>query len=228
MTMLKRLGFLSLALLTACAQHKASAPLDATQQNLPAQEQVAPGNTSVRPGEQVQVTEQAPGQKATRVSSSTAVPSSFELSGAMAARGPKKAWSASVNWVQRGAGSYQIRLFGPLGSGTILIQKQGSTVTYKDGPKSASSSNGDELLKQQTGVRLPVNNLYYWVRGIPAPGAVQSAQRDASNHIMVLRQAGFTIQYAGYKNVGNMVLPSNIRLQGNGVSIKFVIKRWNV
>jgi outer membrane lipoprotein LolB len=230
MTMLKRLGFLSFALLTACAQHKASAPLDATQQGLPTQEQTVPGQTLGQTTGQTlnQATDQAQGQKAARISSSTQVPSSWNLSGAMAARGPKKAWTASVNWVQRGAGSYQIRLFGPLGSGTILIQKQGSTVTYKDGPKTASSTNADELLKQQTGVRLPVANLYYWVRGIPAPGAVQSAQRDATNHLLVLRQAGYTIQYAGYKNVGSMVLPSNIRLQGNGVSIKFVIKRWNV
>jgi len=160
------------------------------------------------------------------IATSTAVPASWDLSGAIAARNKQKAWSASINWLQRGAGSYQIRLFGPLGSGTVMIEKQGGNVNFRDGPKSASSKNADSLLMQQTGVRLPVNNLYYWVRGVPAPGAVQSAKRDASNHMQVLRQGGYTIEYLGYSTFGKYVLPNQIRLQGNGVFIKLVIKRW--
>lgn len=154
--------------------------------------------------------------------------SSWEISGAMAARNKNKGWSASLNWVQNGPSQYQIRLSGPLGSGTVLVNKSGGVVTFRDGPKTATSSNADELLRQQTGVRLPVNNLYYWVRGLPAPGAVQSAKRDQANHLILLRQAGYTIEYAQYTTVGKYVLPSQIRLQGNGVFIKVVIRRWRV
>jgi len=154
--------------------------------------------------------------------------SSWDISGAMAAKSKNKAWSASINWLQQGAGAYQIRLFGPLGSGTVMIQKSGGKVTFRDGPKSASSGNADQLLMQQTGVRLPVANLYYWVRGIPAPGAVQSMQKDKGQHIQVLRQAGYTIEYTGYTRIANIDLPSQIRLQGNGVFIKLVIKRWKL
>ncbi len=98
----------------------------------------------------------------------------------------------------------------------------------RDGSKTASSSNGDELLRQQTGVRLPVNSLYYWVRGLAAPGAVQSAQRDHAKRLTLLRQSGYTIEYPQYMTVGKYVLPSQIRLQGNGVFIKVVIRRWRV
>ncbi|MDI9819194.1 MULTISPECIES: lipoprotein insertase outer membrane protein LolB [unclassified Legionella] len=154
--------------------------------------------------------------------------STWEISGAMAARSKSKGWNASVNWLQRGVGNYQIRLFGPLGSGTVIINKKGGVVTYQDGPKSASSSNADELLKRATGIRLPVNNLYYWVRGLPAPGSVQSVKRDPANHVLVLRQAGYVIEYGQYMSVGKTVLPRLIRLQGNGIFIKFVIKRWRL
>lgn len=154
--------------------------------------------------------------------------SSWDISGAMAARSKSKAWSASINWLQQGAGSYQIRLFGPLGSGTVMIQKQGGRITFRDGAKSSSSSNADQLLMQQTGVRLPVSSLYYWVRGIPAPGAVQSAKKDKSQHLQLLRQSGYTIEYTGYTRVANIDLPSQIRLQGNGIFIKLVIKRWKI
>ncbi|MBA2657585.1 MAG: outer membrane lipoprotein LolB [Tatlockia sp.] len=154
--------------------------------------------------------------------------SSWNLSGAMAARSQGKGYSASVNWIQRGAGSYQIRMSGPLGSGTILISKSGGLVTLKDGPKTASSSNAESLLKQQTGISLPVTNLYYWVRGIPAPGAAQGKKYDQAGHLLGLRQAGFTIEYQQYRAVGNAVLPSSIRLQGNGVFIKLIIKDWQI
>lgn len=109
-----------------------------------------------------------------------------------------------------------------------MISRKGGAITFRDGPKTVTSSNADELLKQQTGVRLPVNNLFYWVRGIPAPGAVQSSQRDAANRLVLLRQAGYTIQYQGYSASSKTALPSRIVLQGNGVMIKLVIKRWKI
>ncbi len=152
--------------------------------------------------------------------------SSFELSGAMAVRSKGKGWTASVNWIQRGAGSYQIRLSGPIGSGTMLISKNGGVVTFRDGSKTASSSNADSLLRQQTGISLPVSSLYYWVRGIPAPGAAHGKQYDQGGHLLALRQQGYLIDYQGYRSAGRAALPSSIRLQGNGVFIKLVIKNW--
>lgn len=153
---------------------------------------------------------------------------SWEISGALAARSKGKGWSATLNWVQRGAGNYQMRLSGPLGSGTILINKSGGTVTLQDGPKKSSSSNAESLLKQQTGVSLPVPNLYYWVRGIAAPGSVQGKKYDEAGRLQVLRQSGYTIEYQQYSSVGGAALPTSIRLQGNGIFMKLIIKNWRV
>jgi len=199
MNSFKRTCLCSLVLLTACAP--------------PAPAPEAPGNVTM---------------PLVKREAQTATISSWNITGAMAARSAKKAWSASLNWRQQGANKYQIRLLGPLGGGTVIIEKDGSMVTYKDGPKSASSKSADQLLQQQTGIRLPVNNLYYWVRGLPAPGSVQSAQHDQYNHLTTLKQAGYTIEYARYTSVGTIDLPSKIRLQGHGVTIKLVIKHWVV
>lgn len=152
----------------------------------------------------------------------------WEISGAMAARSKNKGWSASLNWLQRGQGRYQIRLSGPLGGGTVLISKDGGLVTLRDGPKSVSSPHADSLLKQQTGVRLPVASLYYWVRGIAAPGSIQGERRDQSGRLTQLRQAGYLIEYLQYTAVGKAILPSSIKLQGNGIFIKLIIKRWRI
>jgi len=158
----------------------------------------------------------------------TAAVSSWELSGAMAAKSKKKAWTASINWLQRGINNYQIRLFGPLGSGTVIIDKKGSTITYRDGPKKVSSKNARKLLLEQTGISLPVNNLYYWVRGLPAPGSVQSKKYDSYNHLSQLKQGGYTINYLRFTSVKGKDLPSKIRLAGHNISIKLIVKKWKV
>lgn len=153
---------------------------------------------------------------------------SWEISGAIAARNKNKGWNASLNWLQRGSNQYQIRLSGPLGGGTMIISKQGGKITLRDGAKTVSSSNASALLKQQTGVSLPVGNLYYWVRGVPAPGSVQGEKREQNGRISVLKQDGYTIQYLQYSMAGQTLLPSIIKLQGNGVFIKLVIKNWKL
>lgn len=158
----------------------------------------------------------------------TATISSWQIQGAMAAKNKAKGWSATMNWAQQGPSSYQIRLMGPLGGGAVVINKKGNTITFQDGAKSSTSTNADELLAKQTGIRLPVNNLYYWVRGLPAPGSVQGEQHDRYNHLVLLKQSGYTINFAKYTSVKGIDLPSMIRLDGNGVMIKVVIKNWTV
>ncbi|RJT48642.1 lipoprotein insertase outer membrane protein LolB [Legionella taurinensis] len=224
MNALKCSSLCLLLLLTACAPRHHQALHSGTEGSLPGE-----GAVNGQP----LTTEEAAASPAVNVSPAeqakqTASISSWELSGAMAARGKKKSWTASVNWLQNGPGSYQIRLFGPLGSGTVMIDKKGGVVTLRDGPKKVSSSSADALLRKETGVGLPVANLYYWVRGLPAPGAVQTAQRDPKNRLLLLRQAGYTIQYLGYSAVGKAALPSQIRLQGHDIFIKMVIKKWRV
>lgn len=169
---------------------------------------------------------QKPSPSTTKAKATTL--SSWELSGAIAARNQKKGWTASLNWLQQGANQYQIRLFGPLGGGTVLIENNDGVVTYVDGPKKITSRNADELLQKQTGIRLPVHSLYYWVRGLPAPGAVQSSQYDQDAHLVSLLQAGYTINYINYTSVNNVDLPSKVQLQGHGVVIKLIIKRWKI
>jgi outer membrane lipoprotein LolB len=149
---------------------------------------------------------------------------SWEISGGLAARNQKKSYTASINWVQRGAEHYQIRLIGPLGGGTVVIEKQNGVVRFRDGSKRIESANADKLLLTQTGIRLPVHNLYYWVRGFPAP----SGNASTSSTNPEFQQGGYTVTYLEYANRGGMRLPTKIRVAGNGLLMKLVIKRWKI
>lgn len=220
MNAIKHIGIVSVCFLSACATTQLTTDPSAhvTQNPL-----IKPTENATQPMNQPV---EAALKKKTSAEASTV--SSWELSGAMAARNKNKSWTASINWVQQGINRYQIRLFGPLGGGTIIVEKNGGVVTYADGPKKSSSNNADKLLEQHTGVRLPVQALYYWVRGLPAPGSVQSATYDEAHHMTTLSQAGYTIRYSNYTSVSNTVLPGKISLQGHGVTIKLVIKHWRV
>lgn len=163
--------------------------------------------------------------KTTPKSSPQAI-SAWELSGAIAARSKNKSWTASINWVQEAQNQYQIRLYGPLGSGTVLIEKHGNVITYRDGPKKITSTNADQLLLEQTGVRLPVSYLYYWVKGLPAPEGINAKNVGDNKQLSQLQQAGYNVTYLQYMMVNGTLLPSKIRLQGHGVTIKMVIRHW--
>lgn len=152
--------------------------------------------------------------------------SSWTIIGAVAAKNNQEAWSASLNWKQNGPNNYQIHLFGPLGGGSILIEKKGGVVTYQDGQKHTTSKNADALIYQQTGVHIPIQALYYWIRGLPAPGAVQSEQYDQTGHLSYLKQAGYTMQYMRYTKKQGIDLPSKLNVRGGGGNLKLIIKRW--
>ncbi len=154
--------------------------------------------------------------------------SSWRITGAVAAKNKQKAWTASLNWRQQGLNRYQLHLFGPLGGGSVSVEKNGQLVTYKDGAKKVTTSNIDQLFYKETGVRVPLHNLYYWVRGVKAPGAVQSSHKDGAGHYTSLTQSGYTIRYENYQTVKGTDLPTKLRVSGPGGQLKLIIKQWKI
>lgn len=153
---------------------------------------------------------------------------SWMFNGAIAVQDKNKSLTASINWQQQGVNNYQIRLFGPLGGGSILINKKNKLVYFNDGKKLLSANNASALLRAQTGIFLPVESLYYWVQGLPAPGKVLSFKRDNDNCLIELNQQGYIVNYADYIKTNNRFLPKQIKLQGHDVVSKLVISSWKL
>ncbi|NNM58390.1 MAG: outer membrane lipoprotein LolB [Legionellales bacterium] len=153
----------------------------------------------------------------------------WNLQGAIGMQQNDKHWSASINWQQEQASNYTIRLFGPFGAGATVLQGQPGQVSLvtNDHPQPVISTNPESLIAKETGWNLPVSNLYYWVRSIPAPGAPSSITLDQANRLSTLQQAGWQINYLDYTTVNGLDLPSTIRLNSPNFSIKLVIKEWS-
>lgn len=102
----------------------------------------------------------------------------------------QEGWHANFQWAQQGP-SYRIDLIGPLGQGRVIVESDGSQVRIQtqDG-QHWTAPDADALLEQSLGVRLPVNGLRYWARGLPEPGSTPTLQTDAQGRLTWTEKVG--------------------------------------
>ncbi len=149
----------------------------------------------------------------------------WQLTGAIAAKQHKKAWSASLTWEQSSQNNYRLSLFGPMGGHAIIIEKNHGIVTYQEGQYTQQSRNEEALIYQKTGQKLPLSHLFYWVRGLKSPGKATEL-KDASGHLIQLKQAGYTLHYTNYQVVDGYDLPTKIQIEHANGWLKLIIKQW--
>lgn len=149
------------------------------------------------------------------------------LKGRIAVQVEREGWTASLQWEQH-AGDYVLRVSAPLGRGTfeligsaqgVALQTADNRLLYADDPEA--------LLQQTLGWQLPVSGLYYWIRGLPDPGAESGTlQLDEKGRVNDLRQNGWQVSYQRYKTTGGMELPGKITLENEHLKVRLVISDW--
>lgn len=133
----------------------------------------------------------------------------------------------TFTWQQQ-RDQYRIQIAGPLNLAGATIQGGANNVALWKGGQWHYSSTAENLMKQQLGWYLPVSNLYYWVRGIPAPGVPAEEKHDQFGHLTSLQQQGWSIVYKAYETRNNVDLPRTIYLNNQGLHAKMVIKDWQM
>ncbi|MGS2724407.1 lipoprotein insertase outer membrane protein LolB [Porticoccus sp. GXU_MW_L64] len=150
----------------------------------------------------------------------------WQLSGKLAFRSPDESGSAALRWQQQQQ-QYQIRLSGIFGIGTTYIEGSERQVTLRRGDQHLSAANSQQLTGDLLGVPLAVEDLTYWVRGIPAPTATITTQNhDPQGLLSQLHQNGWQLAFSRYRQSGNWLLPGRIEGTKGELSFKLVIKRW--
>ncbi len=153
----------------------------------------------------------------------------FEAKGKIGFTDGKQGGHARLIWQQHPQ-SYQIRLYGPLGSGAVQIEGKGNQVwlTKTDG-KVIIASTPEALVRQELGWIIPVSGLRYWLRGLAAPGAApDKILLDDSNRFWQIDQQGWNIQYQAYKSVDGHDVPYKLLLKNGAIRLKFVFDRWRL
>jgi outer membrane lipoprotein LolB len=152
----------------------------------------------------------------------------WQLNGRIALTHGEQGWHASLLW-QEHADDYQLKLSGPLGQGGFQLAGDEHGVVLVDAEGHSSfARDGDALLLQATGWRLPVVGMRYWVRGLPVPDIEATPVYDASGRLNRLEQSGWEINYYKYQLVEGASVPSKMQLARDDVSVRLVIKQWQL
>jgi outer membrane lipoprotein LolB len=157
----------------------------------------------------------------------------WQISGKIGLRDGSSGHSGYLNWQQCG-NQFDIRLSGPLGQGTAHLygdSRQAKLVTNDQQLFQARSAA--ELLEQQLGWSLPVEQLFYWLRGIPSPDypyqsySHQTKQQAASTGLG-FEQNHWQLSFLKFAEVDGYQLPSKIIAQKTPYKVTLVISQWQL
>jgi outer membrane lipoprotein LolB len=156
--------------------------------------------------------------------------SSWYASGSLGITHDNHSDIATFSW-EKNNNHYAINIHSPLNLKNVHISGNNANVTlWLSTTKQVSAKTPEELLQKQMGWMLPVSNLAYWIKGLPAPAsnARKNITLDANNRLSELKQMGWQIQYTDFTSINGVDLPTKIRLQTRDFRMKLVIKEWKV
>jgi len=157
----------------------------------------------------------------------------WTLTGKLGIRTTEDSGSASLKWVQKIA-NYQINLSGPLGQKSIIITGMPDKVRLEQtGEPAQEAKTAEALIKKSVGWTLPVAQLAYWVRGVPAPKLrITHLQQNQNGLLDQLTQGDWNITYSNYRdqsfNGVTLPLPGKITAEYKDVRLVLVIRDWHL
>lgn len=153
----------------------------------------------------------------------------WSLQGRMAVASSVQSGSGSFTWTQRDADS-TVQLRGPVGVGSLMLSLQNEVphITTSDGQQYDAQEALSEL-QARLGAPIPIAQLRYWLRGLPAPGKYQWL----SSTPKVLQQDGWRIEYNEMAQHGALQLPTRLSAtqvdaSGAELRIRVVIEHWQL
>jgi len=153
----------------------------------------------------------------------------WQLSGKMNLRVPGESDTVRIIWQNRPE-DFAIRLSGALGMGATWIRGNSREVRLEQsGGDPIIAPSADELAYSLLGRSIPISELRYWIRGLPAPQP-RPAQLafNAEGVLTQLEQSGWTLQFSDYRAVGDWNLPGRIVGSRDDMRITLLISDWSL
>lgn len=151
----------------------------------------------------------------------------WNIDGRISLRLEDEAWHASLLWQQIDQ-AYHIRLFGPFGAGTILLDGSPQAVVLSQDGEQLHSQDPEKLLSERLGWHVPLNGLRYWAVGKTMPGKPAKMEFNKTGQLATLQQQGWQIRYRRYVNIDGYQLPGKIFMDNQGLDVRIIIDRWQV
>lgn len=164
----------------------------------------------------------------------------WKIQGRLALHTAEQGLQASLHWV-RERERHILDLTGPLGRGHVRLSldREGAQLRDADG-KTYKAENAQQLLYRHTGWVVPLNELNYWILGLPAPDVSANQDMDEWGRLKTLRQSGWEIRFLEYTRTGALELPSKLfikkqtdgadatELKNAALNLRLSIERWTL
>ena len=152
----------------------------------------------------------------------------WSLQGRLAVSDENDGGSGTLRWRQSD-GANRLDFHGALGRGawTLESDKEGARLQMADG-RSYQDRSIKDLVRIQLGWFVPVDALSWWVRGLEAPGGIEQRSVGEDGELTELRQAGWVIEFARYREQGGMLLPGKMVARQNDKTVKLAVRNWTL
>lgn len=151
----------------------------------------------------------------------------WSLEGRIAIRTAEDGQSANIIWEQQGD-YFDGQLFGPFGAGNTRIVGSAEELVLKtsDGGE-LYTRNPERDLYWELGWTVPLEQMPYWVRGLPGPGKARDIEIDGAGRLQSLRQGAWELEISQYvERDGGEIMPRKLTLQRDELRIRLVIDEW--
>lgn len=146
----------------------------------------------------------------------------WQLEGRAAVAVGTQGWQATLNWRQQGAAT-DVHLSGPLGIGALVLKETPAGLSVNGAPPSDAVLT---QLQDRLGFVLPLDNLRYWLLGVPDPGIAFDLARNDQDRARQLTQAGWTVDYDRYAPADGDWLPARLVLRREGIRVRIAVDHW--
>ncbi len=154
--------------------------------------------------------------------------SEWEFTGSINVRDADEAHSSRIRWRQNNE-LYRINLWGTFNIGATEVNgKPGEVRIDQEGEEPIITDTPEQLLYDRIGYELPVTELNFWIKGIPAPGPSQELSFADNQQLLSFVQAGWRVDYLGYTNFGQQTLPTRIRVQKPPLRLDLIRLNWTL
>ncbi len=154
---------------------------------------------------------------------------SWQLDGRISLVTEEEAWSGQLYWEQNAASDYFIQFSAPSGQGAMQLfgGDNGVELRMANG-KSYQARDAETLLRQETNWELPIESLWYWIRGLPDPELPVKTTLDQQGLIQGLQQNDWHIQYKRYQQYDDYYFPRKIVIQHQDMKVRLIVTQWTV
>lgn len=149
----------------------------------------------------------------------------WQIRGKIGVRTADDGGSAYLDWSQS-FDSFYILLSGPLGQGSTVVSGNPYGARLENSDGTFISDSPEQLVMEHTGWDIPIHQLLYWVKGIPAPHGKSEPTYNEYGTLKTLRQDQWTLEFDRYGEAMGTLLPQKIKITKDNLKVTLIIKEW--